>query len=232
MKNFPIDFSKIVLGEYISPTRLLGVFEEPFDARKTAEAVTTYERSEYFKIPVDTILDYWKLTAPYGNIIHSEIQDYLTDEKECRFKEELEKYGINYNNSYSEIEIKSLHKKMKGFVDIITIQEENDKKKYIVHDIKTYKKIDGEKIIGASMQILLYCLILNDSLGPNEYAVPGKIIHISNNSKPDNLDYEKWDNKNPVFYDFDKRAIAKLKDLLDRFDKIEDKTMHYKKEKI
>lgn len=232
MKDFPIDFSKICLGEYISPTRLLGVFEEPFDAMETAKAVATYENSEYYQIPVETILEYWKLTAPYGNIIHSEIQDYLTNNKECRFKDALEKHGINYNNSYSEIEIKSQDKKMKGFVDIITVQEVEDRTEYIIHDIKTYKKINEDKLISASMQILLYCLILNDSLGANEYAIPGKIIHISNNSKPNDLEYKEWENKNPVFYDFDKRAIKKLKNLLDRFEKLEDKSVHYKKEKI
>jgi hypothetical protein len=144
MINFPFDSIKNPKLKYFSVTKWLSEDEEPFDAMAIASKVCTYKGSEYFGMDPNTIVKLWDLTGKRGSDKHQEIENWLRGvNPTCEFKKEFEQLGITPDTSWSEIKLYSDWLCLSGIIDII----QGGNKSYIVHDIKTFKKMTEDKLI-------------------------------------------------------------------------------------
>lgn len=167
--------------DYIRVTTWLNSYEKPFNAPKIAEQVSNNPNSEYYGMEIKDILSAWQNTSTRGTKKHKTIEDWIHGLSEInptceKIQNEL---GITPQNTYSEIQIWSNRLFISGTPDII---QKVDDTKYIVHDIKTFTKVNTDKIIKTTKQIMTYCLLLKHSR-PDLTFKPGKIILIRPKSK-------------------------------------------------
>jgi len=214
MLKFPVSIDHSNSDKYEHVTSFISRQSPPFDGVRIAKEISTNCGSIYYEMEVEDILYYWKLATEFGNIQHQKIENYIRKNQSCDFDEFFQQNNIGFENSYSEIKLTSDIYQLTGTADIIVREINEDKTIYRIHDIKTYKNITDEKILKASVQILLYCMMLNNHLGENEIAIPGKILHISNVSHPTNQDISTWKISKPYFVNFDKNAIKEVKKYL------------------
>lgn len=198
--------------KYSRVTEFLSSFEPPFDAKEVAEKVSNYENSEYYGHSVESILEMWRLTGIRGDQKHKQIENWLRSEgpetSECTIIKNT--LGINPENTYAEIKLYANRFSLTGTPDIV---QQIDPNTFIVHDIKTFKKVSDDKIDKASKQILTYCAMLKEIISnPDIKVKAGKIIIIQpSNNISDNTSFEFED---PIFLDINKYVLGDLKFML------------------
>jgi hypothetical protein len=213
-----IDFKKISQKlpdiNYTYVTSFLKDNNKPFDGMSIAEKVTKKENSEYFGIPPEEIVEYWGLSNDFGNKQHRKIEYYFKENKKCEYSDFLESENLTHENCYAEVPVVSHKYRLTGKIDIVEHIKKDGNNFYKVWDTKTSKKFTADKILEASKQILLYCVMLNEHLPAGDKAVPGKIIHIGNTSKPTDYDVNLWKPSRPRTYIFDKECVDLLNQIL------------------
>lgn len=176
----------ILNGEkVISVTRWLESFNtKPFDSHKISEEVSKNRFSEYYGMNPEKIRLLWSQTAQRGSEKHNSIEEWLLGKsKYCEEKEFLTSLNITPKNSWSEIPLGSEKLKIAGTADIIQKVSDNW---YRIWDIKTFTKISDNKIDKASLQILLYCILLYQISNKTIKVTPGGIILIQPKNKISN----------------------------------------------
>jgi hypothetical protein len=123
---------------YISVTQLIKQNEPEFDILEVARKVVKMPNSKYYQMPVETVIEKWKDSAPIGTSLHEEIENYvnkkvISDKKEVKpcieqfsklkFKGKLKSEVLVFDEDYL----------IAGTVDLL---EEMDDMIYL-YDIKT-----------------------------------------------------------------------------------------------
>ena len=211
MINFPYISTKTENIEYLGVTSWLGSFEAPFIPEEVARKVSKNPNSEYFDIPISDIIKMWNDTATRGNRKHKEIEDWLKGVGEknehCSIIENS--LGISPDNSFAEIKLYCDEFRLTGKPDIIQEIKEKDYTIYNIHDIKTFKKNNKDKLIQASKQILIYCKMLRELIRNDDIIIrPGKIIVIS---PKNNISENVWfEFSEPEIFDIEKGIMEDL----------------------
>lgn len=175
---------------YLSVTSLIGR-KNKFDAPAIAKKVSMNENSQYFGMTVEQILAKWENVSTEGTHLHNSIESFIDKKKLIEeFSDDMipaiQKFsnlGIK-GNLHSEIRVWNHEYELSGTLDIA---EERDDC-YIIHDIKTNKKVDGATLKKFSIQVNLYAWMLTQLLQESNDHRPVKIGNI--------IHYEKFvDNK-------------------------------------
>lgn len=145
---------------YVSVTTLLGA-EAPFDGPAIAAKVIAMPSSKYFRWTVEQCLDYWKQSADLGTKLHDDIEQWIktgvlpddTSGKVTHFD------GVRHfadgkwkGKLHSEKIVHDESLRLAGTVDVSEELEAYD----IIHDVKTCRSMNGDKLLKYSMQLELY----------------------------------------------------------------------------
>jgi hypothetical protein len=174
--------------EYISVTTLLGQQKEyQFNQAEIAEEVSRNVRSKkYYGMNPEAIKEEWRKATIEGTRLHEAI-DLWVKQKKTPLKEEREYYAVRQfqkgrfkGTLESERIVWSKNLLLAGTIDLISIQSLPDETIWTIHDIKTSRKIDDNKMEKYMVQIALYKYLLKAVLAdmpnfPGLTAIPDRV---------------------------------------------------------
>jgi ATP-dependent exoDNAse (exonuclease V) beta subunit len=175
---------KVGRKKLVSVTQFIKQFFLPFNEKEIAKRVAYSRRAKGEKITAKQIIAEWHKTAEDGTLVHKEIEDYITGEKDLlEVANQKSLSGINYYHSlrttypgalfYPEVRIYSEKYGLAGTIDLLIITMDGA----VIVDWKTNKKLEGggratkfngvaeDKLSLYSLQLSTYAHILEEEYG-------------------------------------------------------------------
>lgn len=143
--------------QYTSVTTLLAK-EFPFNAEEIANKVNKFSSSRYHGMSPERILRLWEDSSSHGNVVHEMIEDYIKEDvwpSDPSLYPLLEQFSkLNFRGDLlSEVLVWDEDYRIAGTADILEVFDD----KIYLFDIKTSNKISEDKHMKFSMQLDMYC---------------------------------------------------------------------------
>lgn len=174
-----------------SVTKFISETGEPFDEDAVIEKIIVNESSVYYQLEPKFIKSQWGALRRLGTNAHKRVELWLKqliNDNEFKYTKFFRENNLTHENCLSETPVFNKLYRLGGNIDIIQIEEEDDKIVLSVYDVKTSGGIseNEEKLIAASYQIYIYSLLLKALMrGFNKQVEVkrGKIISIESDVK-------------------------------------------------